>query len=130
MGISMQAETLLQSRLVEVLSYLHSDTITAHSDFASPPSRPLITACETTCPLYYNMALSGWQSSQYNHGLEILCHLHLGQLFHTVSGCVSSLLQYSFFVSAEGVFLRDHKNPHVPLYVSRHQLVHSSLRSL
>ncbi|MCJ1342939.1 hypothetical protein MMC31_001128, partial [Peltigera leucophlebia] len=34
LGCSMQAETLLQSRLVEVSSYLHSDTITAHSDFA------------------------------------------------------------------------------------------------
>ena len=31
LGCSMQAETLLQSRLVEVSSYLHTDTITAHS---------------------------------------------------------------------------------------------------
>ncbi len=31
LGCSMQAETPLRSRLVEVLSYLHSNTITAHS---------------------------------------------------------------------------------------------------
>ena len=125
----MQAETLLQSRLVEVLSYLHSDTITAHSGFASLPSRPLIAAGQATSPLHCNVASSCWQSSRYNHGSEILRHLNLGRLFHSVSGCVSSLLQHGFFVSAEGASLRDHKNPHVPLHVSHHQLVHSSLRS-
>ena len=46
-----------------------------------------------------------------------------------MSGCVSSLLQHGFSVSAEGASSRDHKNPHVPLNVSRHQLVHSLLRS-
>ena len=80
----MQAETLLQSRLVEVLSYLHSDIITAHSGFASPPSRPLIAAGQATCPLHCNVASSGWQSSRYNHGSEILRHLNLGRLFHSV----------------------------------------------
>ena len=67
----MQTETLLQSRFLEVLLYLHSDTITAHTGFASPPSRPLIAACEATCPLHCNVSLSGWQSSRYNHGSEI-----------------------------------------------------------
>ena len=70
-GCSMQAQTLLQSRLLEVSSYLHSNTITAHSGFASPPLRPLIAACEATCPLHCNVASSGWQSSRYNHGSEI-----------------------------------------------------------
>ena len=130
LGCFMQAETMLQSRLQEVSSYLHSDTITAHSGFASPPSRPFIAAGLATCPLHGNVASSGWQFSRYNHGSEILRHLDLGRLFHSVSGCVSSLLQHGFFVSAEGASSRDDKNPHVLLlHVSRHQLVHSSLRS-
>lgn len=42
---------------------------------------------------------------------------NLDRLFHSGSGCVSPLLQHGFFE-------RDHKNTHVPLLVSRHQLVH------
>ena len=60
MGCSMQAATLLQSLLVEVSSYLHSDTITAHSGFSSPPSQPLIAAGQVTCPLHCDVASSGW----------------------------------------------------------------------
>ncbi len=57
LGGSMQAETLLQSRLVKVWSYLHFDTITAHSDFASPPSRPPHCGWSGyTCSLHGDMA--------------------------------------------------------------------------
>lgn len=44
--------------IAEVSSYLHSDTITAHGGFGSPPSRPLITAAQATCPLDCNVASS------------------------------------------------------------------------
>ena len=55
--------------IAEVSSYLHSDTITAHGGFGPPPSQPLITAGQAMCPLHCNVASSGWQSPQCNHGL-------------------------------------------------------------
>lgn len=54
----MQAETLLQLRLVGVLLYLHSDIVTAHSGFASTSLRPLIAVGQAMCPLHSNVASS------------------------------------------------------------------------
>ena len=80
--------------------------------------------------MYPSWQRSFFKSLRYNRGSEVLRHPNLDQLSHSESGYVSSLLQHGFFVSSEGASSRDHKDPHVPLPVSRHQLVHSSLRSL
>lgn len=101
---------LLQSRLVEVLAYLRSDTVTAHGGL--PPSRPLFAAGEATCPLgFFRFAVALIQSRL----VEIRLRPHVGRSVHGWSGCLSSSLQRVFFRLAAGPFSRDHKNPQVAL---------------
>lgn len=101
---------LLQSRLVELLTYLRSDTITAHGGL--PPSRPLFAAGQATCPLgFFRFAVVLIKSRL----VEIRLRPHVGRSVHGWSGSLSSSLQRVFFRLAAGPFSRDHKHPQVAL---------------
>lgn len=115
---------------MKVLLYFYFKTITIYNNFALSLSGSFIAIGQAMYLLYYNVVYSDQQSSQYNYGLEILRHLNFGQLFYSLLGYMSSLLQYGFFILAERVFQRYHKNPYIPFYVSCHQLVYSLLRLL
>lgn len=95
---------------MEVLTYLRSDTVTAHGGL--PPSRPLFAAGQATCPLgFFRFAVPLVQSRL----IEISLRPHVGRSVHGWSGCLSSSLQRVFFRLAAGPFSRGHKNPQVAL---------------